>query len=401
MINNHYAKLPASYLFSEVAKRVRAYQQANPDAKLLRLGIGDVTRPLPTACIKALLRASDEMGRPETFRGYGPEQGYDFLREAISAHDYLAFGASIMADEIFIGDGAKSDCANIQELFDLHCVVAVADPVYPVYVDSNAMAGRIGDYTNGRWSNLIYLPCVPENGFIPSLPETKVDLIYLCYPNNPTGATLTHDQLKQWVDYAARTGAVLLYDAAYRAYISRPETPRSIYEIDGAQEVAIEFGSFSKTAGFTGLRCSYTVVPKALKRDGISLHAMWLRRQTTKFNGTPYIVQRAAEAVYSPEGKRQVAELIEYYMQNASMLRQVLVAAGIQVCGGIDAPYLWFPCPKKMDSWAFFDRLLQEAQIIGTPGVGFGPSGAECFRLTAFGSHEDTIQAVARLRKVL
>lgn len=400
-LNQNYGKVPSSYLFSEVAARVSRYQEANPDQKLLRLGIGDVTRPLPKVSVDALKTAADEQLSAAGFRGYGPEQGYPFLREAIARGEYQDLGVSIEAADIFVSDGAKSDCANIQELFDTDATVAVADPVYPVYIDSNALSGRLGDYVDGRWTKLTYLPCTEENGYRPPLPNEPVDLIYLCYPNNPTGATLTRDELKVWVDYARSSGAVILYDAAYRAFVTSSDVPKSIYEIEGAKEVAIEFGSFSKTAGFTGLRCSWTVVPSELKVDGEPLAPKWSRRQATKFNGVPYVVQRAAEAIYSAEGKVEIQESIDYYMRNAELITLALEDSGIKVSGGTNAPYVWFRAPGNMDSWEFFDVLLNRAQIVGTPGVGFGPSGESCFRLTAFGSYEDTLEAASRLRAVL
>ncbi len=401
MLNENFEKIPASYLFSEVASRVSAYQAAHPDQTLLRMGIGDVTKPLPPVVIQALHAATDEQATAEGFRGYGPEQGYAFLREAISDGEYRVLGVDVPADDIFIGDGAKSDSGNIQELFSPDATIAVADPVYPVYIDSNAMAGRLGDYEDGRWTDLTYLPCTEENGYKPPLPESRVDVIYLCYPNNPTGATLTRDELKVWVDYARENGTVLLFDAAYRSFVSDPSVPRSIYEIEGATEVAIEFGSFSKTAGFTGLRCSWTVVPDELKVEGRSLRAMWNRRQATKFNGTPYVVQKAAAAIYSPEGRVQVQEAVDYYMRNAALIREALVGVGIDVVGGENAPYVWFRCPDGMDSWEFFDLLLNRAQIVGTPGVGFGPSGDGCFRLSAFNDYKNTAEAAKRLRSLL
>ncbi len=401
MLNQDFGKIPPSYLFSEVAGRVGAYQEANPDAELLRLGIGDVTRPLPAVVIEALHAATDEQADPATFRGYGPEQGYEFLREAINKGEYASVGVSLDADEIFIGDGAKSDSANIQELFSTDASVAVADPVYPVYIDSNAMSGRLGDYQDGRWTNLTYLDCTEENGYKPPLPEERVDLLYLCYPNNPTGTTLTKDELQRWVDYARDNGTIILFDAAYRAFITQDDVPRSIYEIEGAEEVAIEFGSFSKTAGFTGLRASWTVVPKALKVDGQALNPMWNRRQATKFNGTPYIVQKAAEAIYTPQGQAELQENIDYYLRNAHLIRKTLLDAGIKAVGGDNSPYVWFKCPGGMDSWEFFDYLLDNAQIVGTPGVGFGPAGAGHFRLSAFGTHQATEEACRRLADVL
>lgn len=401
MLNTDFALVPPSYLFSEVAARVNAYQEANPDQKLLRLGIGDVTRPLPPAVVEALHEAVDEQADPETFRGYGPEQGYDFLREAVVAGEYNTRGVDLDADEIFISDGAKQDSGNIQELFADDATIAVTDPVYPVYVDSNAMAGRLGTYEDGAWTDLIYLPATEANNYKPALPPKDADVVYLCYPNNPTGTTLTRDELAGWVQWAKENNALLLFDAAYRAFITDPDIPRSIYEIEGAKDVAIEFGSFSKTAGFTGLRASWTVVPKDLVIDGTALHPMWNRRQATKFNGTPYIVQKAAEAIYTPEGKVQVQEAIDYYLRNAQVLRETLLGVGLDVVGGDNSPYVWLKAPGGMDSWQFFDYLLNEAQIVGTPGVGFGPAGEDHFRLSAFGSHEDVQEASKRLTKLL
>ena len=401
MINSFAAEIPASYLFSEIGNRVRTYQKEHPDKRIIRMGIGDVTQPLPAACVAALHKAADEMARAETFRGYGPDQGYDFLREAIAREEYQSRGAPVFPDEVFISDGAKSDSANIQELFDDECVVGVTDPVYPVYIDSNAMAGRLGHLISGKWTRLITFPCTEVNGFVASPPHREVDLIYLCFPNNPTGATASAEQLKAWVDYALDHRAVILFDAAYRAYITNPDVPRSIYEIEGARECAVEICSFSKTAGFTGLRCSWTVVPNDLNIDGIPLKALWLRRQVTKYNGTPYIVQRAAEAVYTPEGKEQVAKLIGYYMENAARMRGALESLGLTASGGVNSPYVWMKCPGGQSSWDFFDRLLRDAQIVGTPGSGFGTCGEGYFRLTAFGTHEDTEEAIERLRKII
>ena len=403
-VNESYLKLQKSYLFTEIAGRVKAFQAANPQARIIRLGIGDVTQPLPPAVIEALHRAVDEMARAESFKGYGPEPGYEFLTELIARHDYGARGVSVAPDEIFVSDGAKSDTANIQELFAADSVVALTDPVYPVYVDSNVMAGRSGNPDkHGRYDRFVYLPCTAENNFQPALPDRPVDLIYLCYPNNPTGAVMTREALKGWIDYARRQQAILLYDAAYEAYIRDPEIPRSIYGIDGAREVAIEFRSFSKTAGFTGTRCAFTVVPKELQgRDAagapVSLNGLWLRRQSTKFNGAPYIVQKAAAAVYTDEGQRQVRGLIDYYMENARIIREGLEAAGLTVYGGRNAPYLWLKTPPGLGSWEFFDKLLNAAHVVGTPGSGFGPSGEGYFRLTAFGSRADAEEAVARIK---
>ena len=401
MLNEEFQKIPSSYLFSDIAKKVGKYQETHPDQQVLRLGIGDVTLPLAPAVVAALHEAVDEQASSETFAGYGPEQGYGFLREAIAEGEYGVIGVSVDPDEIFIGDGAKSDTGNIQELFSVDASVAVADPVYPVYVDSNAMAGRLGEYRDGTWSNLTYLSCTEANGYKPPFPSEHVDLIYLCYPNNPTGTTLTRSELEGWVDYARRNGSIILFDAAYRAFITDDSIPRSIYEIDGAREVALEFGSFSKTAGFTGLRCSWTVVPKELQVEGVSLHAMWNRRQSTKFNGTPYVVQKAATAIYTPEGRVQVQEAIDYYLRNAALIRDALLGSGIEAVGGDNSPYVWFKCPGGMDSWEFFDYLLNNAQIVGTPGVGFGPAGEGQFRLSAFGSFETTSEAVRRLQALL
>lgn len=401
MLNEEFQKIPSSYLFSDIAKKVGKYQETHPDQQVLRLGIGDVTLPLAPAVVAALHEAVDEQASSETFAGYGPEQGYGFLREAIAEGEYGVIGVSVDPDEIFVGDGAKSDTGNIQELFSVDASVAVADPVYPVYVDSNAMAGRLGEYRDGTWSNLTYLSCTEANGYKPPFPSEHVDLIYLCYPNNPTGTTLTRSELEGWVDYARRNGSIILFDAAYRAFITDDSIPRSIYEIDGAREVALEFGSFSKTAGFTGLRCSWTVVPKELQVEGVSLHAMWNRRQSTKFNGTPYVVQKAATAIYTPEGRVQVQEAIDYYLRNAALIRDALLGSGIEAVGGDNSPYVWFKCPGGMDSWEFFDYLLNNVQIVGTPGVGFGPAGEGQFRLSAFGSFETTSEAVRRLQALL
>ncbi len=402
-INPNYQKLPGSYLFSEIARRVAAYSAEHPEVSLIKLGIGDVTRPLAPAVIAAMHKAVDEMGKAETFMGYGPEQGYEFLRKAIVEHDYLPYGCDIAPDEVFVSDGAKSDCGNIGDIFGVDNVVAVCDPVYPVYVDTNAMAGRAGEYlaSEERWSKIVYMPCTAENGFTPALPETPVDLIYLCYPNNPTGTTATREQLKKWVEYARANDAVILYDAAYKAFIVEEDVPHSIYEIAGARECAIEFCSYSKTAGFTGTRCAYTVVPKSLVRGGMSLNAMWNRRQTTKFNGVPYIVQRGAEAIYSEEGKRQIQETIDFYRENARVIREGLLEAGLEVYGGVNSPYIWFKTPEVVGSWEFFDKLLKEAGVVTTPGAGFGPSGEGYIRVTAFGGAEATRQAVQRIVKLM
>ncbi len=399
-INDNYLKLPGSYLFSTIGKKVREYSGSHPDKKIIRLGIGDVTLPLAPAIISALHSAVDEMGRAETFRGYAPDLGYDFLREAIAEHDYRARGCAIGADEIFVSDGAKCDSGNIQEIFSLDSRIAVCDPVYPVYVDSNVMAGRAGDYDSdaGTWSDVIYMPCTADNAFVPELPDETPDLIYLCFPNNPTGAAVTKARLQEWVDYACKVGAVILYDAAYEAYITEDDVPHSIYECDGAKSCAIELRSFSKNAGFTGLRLGFAVVPKELERGGVSLHALWARRHGTKYNGAPYIVQRAGEAVYSQAGKAQLAEQIAYYRKNADYIYKGLKEAGYTVSGGVNSPYIWLKTPKGMSSWEFFDCLLEKANVVGTPGSGFGPSGEGYFRLTAFGSYENTVEAVDRIR---
>jgi len=401
-INENYMNLQGSYLFSTIARKVAAYKEANPEADIIRLGIGDVTQPLAPVIIEALQKAVAQMGTPEGFHGYGPEQGYDFLRNAIAANDYQARGCDIAADEIFVSDGAKCDVGNIQEIFGLNNRVAVCDPVYPVYVDTNVMAGRSGLYNpaKGGFENLIYMPCTEENGFAPSLPEEVPDLIYLCFPNNPTGAAITKDALQEWVDYANKNGSVILYDAAYEAYISEEDVPHSIYECSGARTCAIEMHSFSKNAGFTGLRLGYTVIPKDLKCGDVSLHSLWNRRHGTKYNGAPYIVQRAGEAVYSEEGKRQLAAQVAYYMENARMIRDGLKDAGFTAYGGVNAPYIWLKTPDRMTSWEFFDKLLNEVQVVGTPGSGFGASGEGFFRLTAFGTHENTAEALRRIRRL-
>jgi LL-diaminopimelate aminotransferase len=403
-VNENYAKLQASYLFSEIAKRVKTYQAEHPEKKVIRLGIGDVTEPLPPACIEAMHKAVDEMASRATFRGYGPEQGYDFLREAIAANDYAARGANIAADEIFVSDGAKCDTANIQELFADKITIAIPDPVYPVYVDTNVMAGRTGKAVKGRYKGLVYLESTQANGFVPDLPQQPVDLIYLCFPNNPTGATATRAQLKTWVDYAKANKALILFDAAYEAFIRNPDLPHSIYEIEGARDVAIEFRSFSKTAGFTGTRCAFTVVPKSLvgytkKGEPVALHALWNRRHTTKFNGVSYPIQRATEAVYSPAGKEQTKALIDFYLQNAAIIRSTLIELGYTVTGGDNSPYIWVNVQK--DSWKFFDMLLKRAQIVTTPGAGFGRCGQGYIRISAFNSRENVEEAMKRLRKLL
>ena len=402
-VNQNFLKLPGSYLFSEIARRLSAYTAEHPEAKMIRLGIGDVTRPLVPAVIEAMHKAVDEMGTFEGFHGYGPEQGYDFLREAIAKTDDAARGVDIKPEEIFVSDGAKSDCGNIGDIFGEDNVVAVCDPVYPVYVDTNAMAGRAGEFREelGKWSKLVYMPCVEENGFTPQIPQEKVDMIYLCFPNNPTGAVATREQLKAWVDYANANQAVILYDSAYEAFITQEDVPHTIYEIEGARTCAIEFRSFSKTAGFTGNRCAYTVVPMELERDGAKLNALWNRRQCTKFNGVPYVVQRGAAAVYTEEGQRQIKETIAYYQENARVIREGLTEAGLTCFGGVNAPYIWLKTPDGMGSWEFFDKLLKEANVVTTPGAGFGPSGEGYIRLTAFGDADATKEAVARIRTML
>lgn len=401
ILNENFLRLPNNYLFAEISRRVKAYQEANPNANLIRMGIGDVTRPIPAACVKAMHEAVDEMGRAETLKGYGPEQGYDFLRNLIALHDYQQQGLNIEADEIFVSDGAKSDTANMVDLFAQNVKLAITDPVYPVYVDSNVLAGKGGVNQQGQWSQIVYLPCSAENGFVPDLPAEHVDLIYLCFPNNPTGTVLTHDQLEVWVRYAQREGAILLFDAAYEAFVRTEGVPHSIYEIEGAQECAIEFRSYSKTAGFTGVRCGYTVVPKQLKckasgGETVSLHALWQRRQTTKFNGASYISQRGAAAIYTPEGQAEVRTTIDYYLDNARIIREALLAQGYNVVGGVDAPYIWMKVPKGETSWGFFDKLLTEKNIVVTPGVGFGLQGEGYIRLSAFGEKANVKTAMAR-----
>ena len=401
-VNENFLKLPGSYLFSDIAKKVKAYQESHPDKRLIRLGIGDVTRPLPQASIEAMHRAVDEMANKSTFHGYGPEQGYDFLIDTIIKNDFEPRGIELSSSEVFISDGAKSDPGNIGDILGLDNKVAVTDPVYPVYVDSNVMGGRAGQLNGKQWSDITYMPCTAENNFIPSIPSNRIDVIYLCYPNNPTGTTLTTAELKKWVDYALSHDALILFDTAYEAYIREDDIPHSIFEIEGAKRCAIEFRSFSKTAGFTGVRCGYTVIPKEVTAttatgERVALNALWNRRQCTKFNGTSYITQRGAEAIYSKEGKQQVRETIDYYMENARIMREGLTAAGIQVFGGKNAPYLWVKTPEGFTSWQFFDHLLNEANIVSTPGVGFGPSGEGYLRLTAFGQREDCIEAIQRI----
>ena len=401
-INDNYLKLPGSYLFSTIAKKVAAYKEANPDKEVISLGIGDVTQPLAPAVIEALHKAVDEMSVAETFHGYAPDLGYEFLRKAIVDNDYRARGVDLALDEIFISDGAKSDSGNIVEIFSTDNTIAVTDPVYPVYIDSNAMAGKTGDYLQDKqaWSDVIYMPCTAENDFTPDFPERTPDIIYICCPNNPTGTTLTKDALSKWVRYALDNKAVIIYDAAYEAYISEEDVPHSIYECDGAKECAIEMRSFSKNAGFTGTRLGFTVIPKALKSGDVMLNSLWARRHGTKFNGAPYIIQRAGEAVYSDEGKAQTQAQIAYYMNNAKIIREGLNAQGYKTYGGVNAPYIWLKTPDGVTSWDFFDMLLEKANIVGTPGSGFGPSGEGYFRLTAFGSKENTEKAIERIKNL-
>ena len=398
-INENFLKLPGSYLFSEVNRRITAYTAAHPEAKIIKLSIGDVTRPLVPEVISAMLKAVEEQGTAEGFHGYGPEQGYEFLREAIAQGDYKARGVDIQPGEIFISDGAKSDCGNIGDIFGVDNVVAVCDPVYPVYVDTNAMAGRAGDYQEelGKWNRLIYMPCVESNGFAPEPPKEIPDIIYICSPNNPTGAVMTRDQLKVWVDYANAHGSVILYDSAYECFITSDNVPHTIFEVEGARTCAIEFRSFSKTAGFTGNRCAYTVVPMELERGGARLNTLWNRRQCTKFNGVPYVVQRGAAAIYTPEGRKQILANIDYYRANAKVIREGLTAAGLTCFGGVDAPYIWLKTPGGTGSWEFFDQVLDRANVATTPGAGFGPSGEGYVRLTAFGDADATKTAVERV----
>ncbi len=402
LINEQFLKLSGNYLFSEVAQRVKKYKQQHPNDKVISLGIGDVTQPLAPAIIEAMHKAVDEMAHESTMRGYAPETGYPFLIEAIIKNDFNSRGITLEPDEIFVSDGAKSDTGNIGDILCTQNIVALTDPVYPVYVDTNVMAGRAGHLKDGLWNNIIYLPCTPDNHFVPEVLTQKVDVVYLCYPNNPTGTTLTKDQIKEWVDYALDRQALILFDAAYESFISEDNVPHSIYEIEGAKKVAVEFRSFSKTAGFTGVRCGYTVIPKELMvsdKTGqqYSLNQFWRRRQSTKFNGTAYVVQRAAEAIYSPEGKKQVKETIQYYMENARIIREGLESVGMTVFGGVNAPYIWLKTPDNISSWDFFDYLLNELQIVTTPGVGFGKSGEGFVRLTAFGKREDTIEAIKKI----
>ena len=406
-INENFLELQDSYLFSTIAKKISDFQKENPEINIIKLGIGDVTKPIVPAITDAMKNAIDEMGKLETFKGYGPEQGYDFLREKIVKYDYTSRNVEIDVDEIFVSDGAKCDCGNIGDILSDDNIVAITDPVYPVYLDTNIMAGRSGKFNSktGKYENIVYIPATSENNFKPELPKQKVDMIYLCFPNNPTGTTINKDELKKWVEYAKENKAIILFDSAYEAYISEEDVPHTIYEIEGAKEVAIEFRSFSKTAGFTGVRCAYAVVPKQLKgytEDGeeISLNKLWNRRQTTKFNGVSYITQKAAEAVYSEEGQNQIKENINYYMNNAKIIREGLIEAGYTVYGGVNAPYIWLKVPERISSWEFFDKLLKEANVVGTPGVGFGPSGEGYFRLTAFGTKENTEEAIRRIKQM-
>ena len=405
LVNEHFLKLPGSYLFSDIAKKINTFRITHPKKEVIRLGIGDVTRPLPQVCIEAMHKAVDEMADAKTFRG--PEQGYDFLIDAVIKHDYATRGVHFSPQEIFINDGAKSDTGNIGDILRHDNSVGVTDPIYPVYIDSNVMCGRAGILEkDGKWSNVTYMSCTAENNFIPEIPDKRIDIVYLCYPNNPTGTTLTKPELKKWVDYALDNDTLILFDAAYEAFIQEDDVPHSIYEIKGAKKCAIEFRSFSKTAGFTGVRCGYTVVPKeltaaTLEGERISLNKLWNRRQCTKFNGTSYITQRAAEAIYTAEGRRQVKETIDYYMNNARTMKEGLETSGLEVYGGVNAPYIWLKTPNDISSWRFFEQMLYEANVVGTPGVGFGPSGEGYIRLTAFGKHEDCVEAIKRIRNWL
>ena len=406
LVNEHFLKLPNNYLFSDIAKKVNAFKVSHPKTDLIRLGIGDVTRPLPQASIEAMHKAVDELASKETFHGYGPEQGYDFLIDAVIRNDYAPRGVYLEPGEVFISDGAKSDTGNIGDILRHDNSIGVTDPIYPVYIDSNVMCGRAGILEDGRWSNVVYLPCLSENNFVPEIPDRRIDILYLCYPNNPTGTVISKAELKKWVNYALENDTLILYDAAYEAYIQDPDIPHSIYEIKGAKKVAIEFRSFSKTAGFTGVRCGYTVVPKeltaaTLEGDRIPLNRLWNRRQCTKFNGTSYITQRGAEAIYTPEGKKQVKAIIQYYMANARIMKEALESTGLKVFGGENAPYLWVKAPGEVSSWKFFEQMLYEANVVGTPGVGFGPSGEGYIRLTAFGERADCEEAMKRIRKWL
>ena len=405
-INENFLKLSDNYLFADIAKKVHAFRNQHPELSVISLGIGDVTQPLPAACIEAMQKAVTEMGSSASFHGYGPEQGYDFLRVAILKNEYESRGVQLELNEIFISDGAKSDCGNIGDILGIQNTVAITDPVYPVYIDSNVMSGRTGVWENRRWSRINYLPCNHENRFIPSLPAQPADIIYLCYPNNPTGTVLAKEELQKWVDYALEHQSLILYDAAYEAYIQNTDIPHSIYELEGARQCAIELRSFSKTAGFTGVRCGYTIIPQELTAttscgEKIKLNALWNRRQCTKFNGTSYITQRGAEVIYTSEGKQQVRKTIDYYMANARTMKTALQQMGYDVTGGENAPYLWVKTPDNLSSWQFFDHLLNQAQVIVTPGVGFGPSGEGYVRLTAFGKQEDCIAAIQRIKELV
>lgn len=404
LVNEHFLKMPDNYLFSDIAKKVNSFKVIHPKEDVISLGIGDVTRPLPKASVEAMHKAVDEMADISTFRGYGPEQGYDFLIEAILKNDYLPHGVHLEPSEVFISDGSKSDTGNIGDILRHDNSIGVTDPIYPVYIDSNVMCGRAGVLENGKWSNVVYMPCLSENDFVPQIPSKRVDIIYLCYPNNPTGTVISKAELKKWVNYALENDTLILYDAAYEAYIQDPDIPHSIYEIRGAKKVAIEFRSFSKTAGFTGVRCGYTVVPKeltagTLEGERISLNRLWNRRQCTKFNGTSYITQRGAEAIYTPEGKEQIKATIDYYMGNARLMKDSLESVGLKVYGGENAPYLWLKIPNGVASWKFFEQMLYEAHVVGTPGVGFGPSGEGYIRLTAFGDRDNCREAMRRIKE--
>jgi LL-diaminopimelate aminotransferase len=405
-INENYLKLKAGYLFPEIGRRVKAYSDAHPSEKIIRLGIGDVTLPLAPSIVNAMVDAAKEMGSPAGFHGYGPEQGYGFLIQKIIEHDYTKRGVTISEDEVFVSDGSKCDCGNIQEIFSLDSKIAVVDPVYPVYVDTNVMAGRTGEVdANGRYANIVYMPATESNNFEPDFPKEKADIIYLCYPNNPTGMVASKSRLTEWVNFAKKTGSIILFDSAYESFIQDPEIPKSIYEIPGAKEVAMEFRSFSKTAGFTGTRCAYLVIPKELKGktsqgEEVSFNSLWARRHTTKFNGVSYITQKGAEAIFSPQGQKEIGEQIAYYMQNAKLIREGLTKAGYSVFGGTNAPYIWLKTSGGMKSWEFFDHLLSKAQVVGTPGSGFGPAGEGYFRLSAFGKREDVISALERIQKL-
>ncbi len=400
-INENYGKLPGSYLFAEIARRTNAHADTKPARDIIKLGIGDVTLPLPKCVVGALKEAADEMGTKEGFYGYGPYEGYEFLREAIAENEYKLYGANISADEIFVSDGAKGDCGNIGDIFSEDNIVAVCDPVYPVYIDANAMSGRAGEWDGEKWTKIVYMPCTAENGFMPELPETVPDLIYLCSPNNPTGCVASKAELKRWVDYANENDCVILYDAAYREFINDADLPRSIYEVEGAESCAIEFNSFSKSAGFTGTRCGWTVIPKALMRGGVSVYDLWMRRQSTKYNGTSYVIQKAAAAVYTEAGKAEVAEMVKYYMTNAQVIRKGLTDAGFTVYGGEDSPYIWLRVPEGTTSWDFFDKILKEADVVTTPGAGFGPSGEGYIRMTAFGDAQKTKEAIERIKSMV